>query len=261
MNRTCAPRRPPAWGRSTRIGYQLGPSPTISATLLHVRPESPENWITPSCSGVNVDPLCLVHSCSQTAVRPRRSMGGEVNVSEPPAAYHEYLPAPGALTLSRHHPRHPLSSGSAPASDTSSAETLVPTARNARTASKWRSVRQSVRSTPRGTRRPQRADRLPAPRRAAHGLAYRSPFRRGAGVARRGDQRFSGTRLNGWCGTARQGVAWVVARQRERARGGQVLVVRGWRLRYVDFTAHRSARPHGGLAAAVDQTQRVDIHT
>src|SRR5438034_7364789 len=149
MNRTCAPRRPPAWGRSTRIGYQLGPSPTISATLLHVRPESPENWITPSCSGVNVDPLCLVHSCSQTAVRPRRSMGGEVNVSKPPAAYHEYLPAPGALTLSRHHPRHPLSSGSAPASDTSSAETLVPTARNARTASRWRSVRQSVRSTPR----------------------------------------------------------------------------------------------------------------
>src|SRR5437773_4879350 len=149
MNRTCAPRRPPAWGRSTRIGYQLGPSPTISATLFHVRPESPENWITPSCSGVNVDPLCLVHSCSQTAVRPRRSMGGEVNVSEPPAAYHEYLPAPGALTLSRHHPRHPLSNGSAPASDTSSAETFVPSARNARTASKWRSLRQSVRSTPR----------------------------------------------------------------------------------------------------------------
>jgi len=43
MNRTRAPRRPWACGRSTRIGYQFCPSPTIMATSLHVTPESGEN--------------------------------------------------------------------------------------------------------------------------------------------------------------------------------------------------------------------------
>ena len=56
MNRTRAPRWLAACGRSTRRGYQLGPSPMITATSLHVAPESAENWMVPRRAGVNAEP-------------------------------------------------------------------------------------------------------------------------------------------------------------------------------------------------------------
>src|SRR2546430_16824034 len=59
-NRTRAARAPPAAGRSTRMGYQLGPSPTTAATSLQVAPSALENCTIPPSAGVEVEPRCLV---------------------------------------------------------------------------------------------------------------------------------------------------------------------------------------------------------
>ena len=51
MNRTRAPAALDAAGRSTRTGYQPGPSPVTAYTLLHVTPLSGENCTSPRWAG------------------------------------------------------------------------------------------------------------------------------------------------------------------------------------------------------------------
>src|ERR1051325_2224869 len=79
--RTRAPRAPLSDGTSTRTGYQAGPSPSTAATVDQVAPLSRETCTSPCCSGVNVDPLCLVQNCRHNLERPPTSTTGGVRVS------------------------------------------------------------------------------------------------------------------------------------------------------------------------------------